>query len=198
MNKGLSICTLHARVGNLNHLKEAIDEGYEIDTFTMIYAARHGHLDCLEFLHKLGCPWNEYVCSEAAREGHWECYKYASENGCPVDKYTVALAMQNHQYKIYTHAVQNYGMWGLPWDADHYKENIMEWLNDPNNAEVITLDPKNAPKEDHKISIVRNRNVVQNSVLLKLFLFLLAIISIIKYLYITIYKTEQLNLLSLE
>jgi hypothetical protein len=46
-------------------------------------AAKHGHLECLRYLHEQGCPWDVLTCLEAAREGHLDCLKYAHENGCP-------------------------------------------------------------------------------------------------------------------
>ena len=35
--------------------------------YTHSCAAKGGHLDCLKYLHKNDCPWNEYTCNDAAR-----------------------------------------------------------------------------------------------------------------------------------
>lgn len=46
-------------------------------------AAFDGKLDCLRFLHENGCKWDESTCHIAARNGHIECLIYAYEHGCP-------------------------------------------------------------------------------------------------------------------
>ena len=37
----------------------------------------------LQYLHKRGCPWNEWACNAAAQNGHLECLKYLHDKGCP-------------------------------------------------------------------------------------------------------------------
>ena len=49
----------------------------------VLNAAEYGHLECLQYAHENGCPWDEWTCSEAAENGHLECLKYAHEFGCP-------------------------------------------------------------------------------------------------------------------
>lgn len=52
----------------------------------MYVFASNGHLECLEFAHENGCPWNEYTCLfAAARKGNLECLKYAYQNYCPIN-----------------------------------------------------------------------------------------------------------------
>jgi len=54
-----------------------------VDCETTKDAAKNGHLECLERLHKLGRSWDVDTFSDAAEGGHLDCLKYAHENGCP-------------------------------------------------------------------------------------------------------------------
>lgn len=47
-------------------------------------AASFGRLDCLQFLHEQGCPWDAETTSAALIKGSMECYRYAESRGCPV------------------------------------------------------------------------------------------------------------------
>jgi hypothetical protein len=51
-----------------------------------MYAAKNGHLNCLEYAHRKKCPWGKKTCYFAAKEGHLDCFKFAVKNGCPWDK----------------------------------------------------------------------------------------------------------------
>ena len=51
-------------------------------------AAEGGHLECVKYMHEIGCPWDEDTCYAAAKGGHLECLKYLHENGCPWDERT--------------------------------------------------------------------------------------------------------------
>ena len=57
-----------------------------------IKAKKYGHLECLQYAHENGCPWDEWTCSKAAENGHFECLKYAHENGCPWNEGTCSFA----------------------------------------------------------------------------------------------------------
>ena len=56
--------------------------------------ALKGNLELLQFLHEIGCPWNEDTCSYAVYNGHLECLKYAHENGCRWDESTLKLPQE--------------------------------------------------------------------------------------------------------
>eukprot|EP01032_Pedospumella_encystans_P011902 gene11902-13805_t len=45
-------------------------------------AAKSDCLECLQYLHQLGCAWTEDVTVAAAYHGHLDCLRYAVENGC--------------------------------------------------------------------------------------------------------------------
>ena len=44
--------------------------------------AFNGNIELLQYLHKRGCPWNEWACKAAAQNGHLECLKYLHDKGC--------------------------------------------------------------------------------------------------------------------
>jgi len=47
-------------------------------------AARYNRLDCLQYLHEYGCPWDAGTTSTALTHGNIDCYKYAESHGCEV------------------------------------------------------------------------------------------------------------------
>jgi hypothetical protein len=47
----------------------------------------NGHLDCLKYAHKNGCPWDDKkICRSTITNGNLECLKYAHENGGIINK----------------------------------------------------------------------------------------------------------------
>jgi hypothetical protein len=66
--------------GNLDALKQLHSEQETTwSNRTCQLAARNGHLDCLMYLHEIGCPIDNRVCERAAENGNIECLKYAHE-----------------------------------------------------------------------------------------------------------------------
>ena len=54
--------------------------------------SKNGYLECLEYAHENGCPWDRNTIDFAVEDGHLNYLKYAHENCCPVDEaiiYTV-------------------------------------------------------------------------------------------------------------
>lgn len=45
-------------------------------THTHTGVAENGHLHCLMYAHKHGCPWCKYTCIRAAHNAHLGCLKY--------------------------------------------------------------------------------------------------------------------------
>lgn len=86
-----------ANYGNLECLEYIFQtRGYDVlNAIATKMAAKHGHLNCLKFLHKFGCPWNQYCSSSAAENGHLECLQYAVANNCPVNSYICLLSAKN-------------------------------------------------------------------------------------------------------
>jgi len=92
------MCALAARHGHLDCLAFLHGRGHAWDAGVCRHAARHGHLDCLMFAHTHGCPWDQTTCRAAAKGGHLECLWYARDNRCPWDaKATMAAAAAHGQ-----------------------------------------------------------------------------------------------------
>ena len=97
-----------AQYGHLYTLQCLLKNGCVGNRTAMQFAARGGQLDCMKFLHSIGCPWFEDVTLEFAvaphygllqkQTGFWtddfsilpptngciNCVRYALENGCPI------------------------------------------------------------------------------------------------------------------
>jgi hypothetical protein len=48
-------------------------------------------IDCLQYAHKNGCPWDSKTCYNAALHGDIDCLQYAHEHGVKI--YTVSLSL---------------------------------------------------------------------------------------------------------
>jgi len=73
-----------ARHGHLEAVQYAFEqEEAWISTVACEWAAERGHLNCLKYLHEVGAPWNDRTLKKALAGGHMECYNYAKEHGCP-------------------------------------------------------------------------------------------------------------------
>lgn len=65
-------------------------------------AARGGHLEVLQWLRSIGCPWDSYTCSSAANGGHLDVLTWARENGCPWNASTLCRA---HHFELFKWAM---------------------------------------------------------------------------------------------
>jgi len=63
------------KVGDINQSRSECTDTFE--------TAKNGHLKCLKYLHKNGCPWDEDACAYASKNGHLECLRHLHENECP-------------------------------------------------------------------------------------------------------------------
>ncbi|KAF0770833.1 Uncharacterized protein FWK35_00018171, partial [Aphis craccivora] len=72
----IGICRQLVQNNDLNGLKFIYNNrhiwiGYKIwDEKTCSLAAKGGYLDCLQYAHENGCPWNRETCEAAAEYGH--------------------------------------------------------------------------------------------------------------------------------
>ena len=73
---------IHAvRHGDLQHMHEMCRLGLKPPDYMARMSAQHGHLECLKFAHDQGCPLVE-VAGNAAANGHKSCLEYVLEQGC--------------------------------------------------------------------------------------------------------------------
>ena len=82
---------LAAEYGSLDCLEYLFDDTYAYgdaygdDIYGLCNrAVAGGHCNCLEYLHKMGCPLSSMATNCAATAGSLECLKYLRENGCPI------------------------------------------------------------------------------------------------------------------
>jgi hypothetical protein len=54
-----------------------------LNTETCAMAALEGELELFQWLHRIGCPWDETSCTNAAENGHDEILAFAREQGGP-------------------------------------------------------------------------------------------------------------------
>jgi hypothetical protein len=80
--------TLAAQKGHLHILEYLVEGKFEFDEysrFACVDAARHGHLDCLKYLHETAkAPWDSRAVREAHENNHSECLQYLLDNNCPL------------------------------------------------------------------------------------------------------------------
>ena len=72
--------------------------------YTCVWAAQHGHMDALVWLHEHGCPWDKETCEEAARHGQLETLRYAVSHGCELDR---AKCLEQARMRPFEHVVAN-------------------------------------------------------------------------------------------
>lgn len=74
-----------AEMGNLKYAKFFLEKGATTNKSFSICtnAAKHGHLEFLQWAVAQGCLLSAEACSEAARGGHLETLKFLHQNSCP-------------------------------------------------------------------------------------------------------------------
>ena len=80
--------TTRCAIVNIDCLKYAIENGcpYDRDIINRAMSFTFTGLSHLEYLHSLGCEWDETTCLHAAANGKVDCLEYAVKNGCPWNK----------------------------------------------------------------------------------------------------------------
>ena len=130
------IYNLAAKSGNLKFIElfnESISEIYDDEhilqqwNFAIHNTVQHGHLDCLIYLHELGCELDSTLYISAAKQKNLDILQYLYENECPLDVslnkrvYTVALYNGNLDYIKFLHEI------GYPLDESVFDFNINEY-----------------------------------------------------------------------
>jgi hypothetical protein len=66
------------------------------------WATGSGNLTMLQWLHSVGCPWDEMTFpwngetwEDAARRGNLEMFKWLCSVGCTWDEYTIEAVLEN-------------------------------------------------------------------------------------------------------
>jgi hypothetical protein len=103
-NKFTSIAAI--KHNKLDCLESAYNNGCSMDE-TCDYAAMYGRLECLKFLHKHGCKWNDQTSKIAVMNGNLDCLKYLCENGCPLTEYACFFAAKIDRLDILKYVHKN-------------------------------------------------------------------------------------------
>ncbi len=82
------------------------------NSYTTLFAAEGGYIQCLKYLHENGCEWDSYTIAYATSNGHLECVKYAlypdSGKPCKWNWRDLVWVVQNTSTLIFNDA--------CPWD----------------------------------------------------------------------------------
>jgi len=87
------LCSEAARIGSLNLLRIAHENGYPWDESVCTIAAVNGHLKCLIYAYNNGSGLDDYIYSDTLKAGHRDCFKYVASL-CGL-KYEL-----NHMYEV--------------------------------------------------------------------------------------------------
>ena len=63
-------------------------------------AAMHGHLECLRFLVRHACPWDDLACMLAARNGHLTCLRFLHGEGHRIGPIVAYMAVAFGQIEV--------------------------------------------------------------------------------------------------
>jgi WD40 repeat protein len=84
-----------AKHGYLDIVKYIHEQGGPWDDAAASYAASNGHLDIVKYIHEQNGPWNENASSYATSNGHFDIVKYIHEQGGPMTDEALQMLEQN-------------------------------------------------------------------------------------------------------
>lgn len=96
--------------GHLNCVKFLHKHSAPYNISLCTTAVRYGRFECLQYLHKKGYRWSATACTAAAEKGNLECLKYLHKNGCTWTKKTYRAAF----YCINTNCLKYVKKHGCP------------------------------------------------------------------------------------
>jgi len=75
------ICSI-AMWGLLGHLQYIkTHTTFTVNELVIQAALSEGHLDCVEYLHTVGCPWDFNPYTQVIRRGHYDCLVFMHQHG---------------------------------------------------------------------------------------------------------------------
>lgn len=113
------------------HLQTLLSRREEWTKWTIAYAARNGHLECLKYLHQHGCVWTEETLRGAVTCKQVECLKYAYENGCPFDIETVVKEIETEHRRLMTYGGKKSALASVINSFVHVCEYALEMTTSP-------------------------------------------------------------------
>lgn len=94
------ICASAASGGNLEILKFLRDKGFQWDSFTVLYGAKRGHFDVIEYCLKERCPASSWAVHAAVSEHRFQMVKFLVAKGVPVDEGSCIAAARTGDIQI--------------------------------------------------------------------------------------------------
>jgi len=75
------ICSI-AMWGLLGHLQYIkTHTTFTVNELVIQAALSEGHLDCVGYLHTVGCPWDFNPYPQVIRRGHYDCLVFMHQHG---------------------------------------------------------------------------------------------------------------------
>lgn len=126
------VCNSLARLGKLEPLRFARQNGCVVNVDTSAEAAGSGHLPTLKYLRQSGCPWSTSTCSSAASRGRLDVLAWARNNGCPWDERTCSGSVLGGHLAVLQWARK----YGCPWRLEDClrsarmmnHQDVLAWL----------------------------------------------------------------------
>ena len=135
----IGVCNRLARLGKLEQLRFARQNGCVFNVETSSEAASSGHLPTLKYLRQSGCPWSCGTCSSAAARGHLEVLVWARNNGCPWDEMTCSGSVLGGHLAAFQWARR----YGCPWR----QEDCLRLARVMNHHHVLAWLQKHSAKK---------------------------------------------------
>ena len=103
---------------DLRLVKYLHKNGCPWNEYSCTYASLYGYLEVLKYLHENGCLWDSRSCSAASDSGHLDILKYLHENGCPWDEWSCSAASESGHLEVLKYLHEN----GCP--CSHYQSTM--------------------------------------------------------------------------
>lgn len=87
-------CSLAARFGQLNCLKWLHENGFQLDVWTLLFASKYNHTDCIIYCIENDCPADEIIVEYAAYNGNLRLLEWALGVGFQVNKWAILWATE--------------------------------------------------------------------------------------------------------
>lgn len=101
------ICSLCAEFGLLPQLKLAHEKGYIWDTSTTFNAALRGHIQCLQYACRNGCPVSDNAYNAAAFYNNTHIVEFLYLQGCPPSNDYFEIAFENESFDCIAFGVKH-------------------------------------------------------------------------------------------
>lgn len=123
---------IEAARGHLGKLKEFYEAGFEINTETMMYAARYNRLQVMKWIYEVkGAElFSVSVMMMAVKSGNLEMVKWLRDRGCPYDGTVLSEATRNLEILQYLWDVTYSTVWTFQMAMCYGDLSTLRWLRE--------------------------------------------------------------------